>query len=142
MIATPDGEESKRLAVTNELGQRREEIRVFNPPSNYCYPEGEMAEKRKGSCINSESRRSHAVQFARKTKSLELVTGRKNLVKRSPPEDTADVEVSKVLNGNGGRGEAPCTVLDGQRLNSGLDIFEELVKIGCISTLCGKGEIF
>ena len=72
-----------------------------------------MAEKREGSCVGSESRRGNAVQFARKTKSLELVPVGKDLVKRIPLKNTTDVEVSQMPYRNEGGGVAPCTMLDG-----------------------------
>jgi len=69
------------------------------------------------------------------------VTVGENLVERIPLEDTADVEVSEVPDRNEGRGVAPCTMFYGQRPNIRLDVLEEFVKMRCISTLCGEGEV-
>jgi hypothetical protein len=70
-----------------------------------------------------------------------LVPVGKDLVERIPLEDTADVEVSKVPDRNEGRGVSPCTMVDSQRPDLSLDALEELVKVQCLSTLCGEGEI-
>ena len=56
-------------------------------------------------------------------------------------EDTADIEVSKVPDRNEGRGVVPSAVFDGQRPDLGLDVLEELVKMQCLSTFCGEGEV-
>jgi hypothetical protein len=130
------------LAVANKLGQCREEVLVLNAPRNVRYPKGEMAKKGKGICLGSESRRSYAAQFTRKTKSLELVPVGKNLVKTIALEDATDVEVSKVPDRNEGRGVAPCTMLDCQRMDPVLEVFEELIEMRCLSTLCGEGKVF
>jgi len=101
------------LATTDKLGQRREEVRIFDAPRDLCYPNGEMTKEWKGFCVGPENRRSDTLQFARQTKGLELVPVRKDLIERIPLEDTADVEVSKMPDGNEGGGIAPCTMLDG-----------------------------
>lgn len=142
LATAADSEETKGLAVTNKLGQRREEVRILDTPSNFRYPKGKVTKEWEGFCVGSESRRSDAAQLARKAESFELMSIRKNLVKGLPLKDTTNVEVSKVPDRNEGRGVAPCTVFDGQRLNSGLDVFEEVVEMGCVSAVCSEGKIF
>ena len=91
--------------------------------------------------MGSESQGSNAVQLARKTKGFELMSVGKDLIERVPVKDTTNVEVGKVPDRNEERGVAPRTMFDGQGLDFGLDAFEEVVEKGCISALCGEGEI-
>jgi hypothetical protein len=71
-----------------------------------------------------------------------LVPVGKDLVKTIALEDATDVEVSKVPDRNEGRRVAPCTMFDCQRMNPAPVVFEEIIKMRCLSTLCGEGEVF
>ena len=72
-----------------------------------------MAKERERFCVGSESRRSGAVQLARKTKGFELMSVREDLIETIPPKDSTNVEVSKVPDRNEGRGVVPCMMSDG-----------------------------
>ena len=65
----------------------------------------------------------------------------KDLVERIAFKDTADIEVSEMPDGDERRGVAPCSMLDGQCPNLGLDALEEFVELWCLSSLRGEGEI-
>jgi len=65
----------------------------------------------------------------------------KDLIERIAFEDTANIEVSEVPDGDEVRWVAPCAMLDGQRPDLGLDALEEFVEVRCLSSLGGEGEI-
>ena len=65
----------------------------------------------------------------------------KDLIERIAFEDTANIEVSKVPDGDEGGWVAPCAMLDGQCPDVSLDALEESVEVRCFSPLCGEGEI-
>ena len=125
---TPDGEQAKRLATADELGQRREEVRVLDASSDFRHPNGEVAKEWKRFCMGPESRGRGAAQLTRQTKGLELMPVGKNLVERIPLEYPANVEVSEVSYGDEGRGVGPRTILDGQRPDLSFDVLQEFVK--------------
>ena len=141
LVPTSDGEQTKRLATTDKLRQCREEVRVSDVPSDFCHPNGETTEEREGFCVGPENRRSDTGQLTRQTEGLELVPIGKDLIEGIPFEDTPDVKVGKVPDGNEGGGVAPRTMLDGQRPDLSLEVLEEFVEVRCLSTLCGESEI-
>ena len=53
----------------------------------------------------------------------------KDLIERIVFEDTTDVEVSKMPDGDEGGRVAPCAMLNGQRPDLGLDALEEFVEV-------------
>ena len=65
----------------------------------------------------------------------------KDLIERIAFEDTANIEVSEVPDGDEKGWVAPRAMLDGQRPDVSLDALKESVEVRCFSPLRGEGEI-